>query len=178
MPRWSHVVVHHSWTGDTTLPDAVAIRKFHTSYRQGGNIITETQYNALKAEGASGLVTPWADIGYHKIVEYLSDGRPWVLDGRSLMQPGAHCPQQGMNRKGIGVCLVGNFDDAPPPEDLFEKAADHVAWLCRMYRIPVENVHGHREFASFKSCPGTKFNLVFFRERVADYLSLWQPPGS
>lgn len=91
------------------------------------------------------------------------------------MNAGAHCPQEGMNRKGIGICIVGNFDEAPPPEDIFEKAADHTAWLCRMYRIPVENIGAHRDYASYKSCPGTKFDMGYFKERVADYLDIWMP---
>lgn len=177
MPRWTHVIVHHSFTGDSTLPDTVAIRNFHTSYRQGGNIITSERYAELKEQRASGLVAPWKDIGYHWVLETLSDGRPWLIQGRSMMMVGAHCVEQGMNRRGIGLCLVGNFDAAPPPEQIFEKAADTVAWLCRMYRIPPENVQGHREYASYKSCPGTKFDLDYFRERVIDYLSIWSPNG-
>jgi len=166
--------MHHSFTGDTVLPDAVAIRRFHTSYRHGGDIITKEQYYDLKAEGAQGLVLPWNGPGYHWFAEYLSDGNPWIIQGRSMMQTGAHCSQQGMNRKGIGVCVVGNYDVAPPPEDLFEKSADHVAWLCRMYRIPVENVVAHRDYAS-KTCPGSKFDMDYFRERVTEYLAVWTP---
>jgi len=178
MPRWSNVIVHHSWTGDTDLPNTVAIRNFHTSYRQGGNIITEDQYFTLRDQNAKHLVRPWQDIGYHWMIERLSDHRPWVIQGRSLMKPGAHCTQQGMNRKAIGLCVVGNFDEAPPPEDIFEKTADFVAWLCRMYRIPVDNVHGHTEFASYKTCPGKLFDMIYFRERVTDYLAIWNPPGA
>jgi hypothetical protein len=175
MPRWSHVVIHHSFTGDSTLPDAVAIRNFHTSYRQGGDIITEAQYFEKRDAGESGLVRPWKDIGYHWVLERLSDNRPWFIKGRSMMMPGAHCKENGMNRRAIGVCAVGNFDLAPPPEDLFERLADEVAWLCRMYRIPIENIHGHRDFASYKSCPGEKFDMEYFRERVSDYLEIWTP---
>lgn len=175
MPRWTHVVIHHSFTGDTQLPDAVAVRKFHTSYRQGGDIITEAKYHELQAQGASGLQLPWQDIGYHWIVERLSDGRPWLIKGRSMMKHGAHCKEAGMNRRGIGLCVIGNFDAAPPPEDLLEMTADETAWLCRMYRITVENVVAHRDFATYKSCPGTKFDMNYFRERVVEYLTLWTP---
>lgn len=177
MPRWSHVVIHHSLTADTLLPNAVAIRRFHTSYRQGGNIITEAEYQDLQEAGASGLVRPWRDIGYHWLLEEMSDHRPWLLQGRSMMMHGAHAREQGMNRRGIGICAVGNFDVAPPPEALFEKLADSVAWLCRMYRIPVENVRGHRFYATYKSCPGKKFDMDYFRERVTDYLEVWTPRG-
>ena len=175
MPRWSHIVIHHSFTGDTKLPDTVGIRRFHTSYRQGGNIITEEEYYEKKAEGLGGLSRPWKDIGYHWLIERLSDGVPTMIAGRSMMMHGAHCRENGMNRRGIGVCVVGNYDEAPPPEDMLEYAADKVAWLCRMYRIPVENIHGHRDFAAYKSCPGTKFDMEYFRERVEDYLAIWTP---
>lgn len=177
MPKWTHVVVHHSLTPDSEkpLPDSVAIRRFHTSYRQYGNIITQEEYHEKKAAGEKGLSPPWKDIGYHWVIERLSDGRPWLLQGRSMMFYGAHCPENGMNRRGIGVCLVGNYDKGVPDEDVFEKAADVVGWLCRMYRIPVENVHAHHDFASYKSCPGTQFDMDYFRERVAEYLDRWTP---
>jgi len=174
MPRWTGIILHHSLTEDSdkALPDTVAIRRFHTSYRQWGNIITEEEYQKLSSEGAGGLSRPWLDIGYHWLVETLSDGRPWVIQGRSMMLAGAHTI--GKNRSAIGLCAVGNFDLAPPPEATFEKLAEHTAWLCRMYHIPVDNIQGHRHYASYKSCPGTKFDMEYFRERVAEYRSQWQ----
>lgn len=175
MPRWSHVVMHHSLTSDTHLPNSVAIRRFHTSYRHGGDIISETEYYEKQGEGVSGLSRPWKDIGYHWMIEELSDGEPWMLKGRSMMMHGAHCREQGMNRRGIGVCVVGNFDAVPPSEKVLEFAADQVAWLCRMYRIPVENIHGHHDFANYKSCPGKRFDMDYFRERIEDYLAIWTP---
>jgi hypothetical protein len=152
--RWSHVIVHHSFTEDRLNADTAAIRRFHTSFRQGGNILSEEEFYEKQEAGESGLVRPWKDIGYHWLIEKLSDDKPTMIQGRSMMMHGAHCREQGMNRRGIGVCVVGNFDAAPPSEALLEKAADSVAWLCRMYRIPLENIHGHREFATYKSCPG------------------------
>ena len=148
MPHWEDVIIHHSATGDTTLPDSVAIRRFHTSYRHGGDIITKDKYDELKSSGTSGLVEPWQDIGYHWLVEELSDGRPWVIRGRSMMLSGAHCYQSGMNHKGIGLCVVGNFDPAPPKEATMQLTAEFVAWLCRMYNIPIEKVRPHREYAT------------------------------
>jgi hypothetical protein len=180
MPRWTHVIVHHSLSGDNTLTNSVAIRRFHTSYRQGGNIITEEDFYKKQEAGEKGLIRPWKDVGYHWLLERLSDEdrRVWVLEGRSMMMHGAHCPEEGMNRRGIGVCVIGNFDIAPPPEDVFEKAASFVSWLCRMYHVPIENVQGHREYATYKSCPGEKFDLDYFRERVEDYLAEWASPAS
>lgn len=179
MPRWTHAIIHHSLTEDNeTLPDVVAIRRFHTSYRQYGHILTPEEYEEKKEQGEEGLIRPWRDIGYQWVVEKLSDGRPWLIHGRSMMMAGAHTVQKGMNRRGIGICIVGNFDIAPPDEDLFEFAADKVSWLCRMYRIPPANVQGHREYASYKTCPGEMFDMEYFRERVSEYLNRWRPKDS
>jgi hypothetical protein len=165
--------MHHSWTQDSLLPDVVAIKRFHTSYRHGGNIITRDQYDEKLEAGETGLSKPWTDIGYHWVIETLSDDKPWAVRGRSMMMAGAHTAQQGMNKKGIGVCVIGNFDDAPPIESVFEYTAEFVSWLCRMYRIPTENVDGHRIYAPYKTCPGSEFDMDYFRERVADYLGRW-----
>jgi N-acetyl-anhydromuramyl-L-alanine amidase AmpD len=180
VPKWSAILIHHSATPDQVnpLPDAVAIRRFHTSYRQGGNIITKEEYLTKKEAGESGLEPCWSNIGYHWVVDRLSDGVPWVLMGRSMMHFGSHCPEAGMNRKSIGICVAGQYDDISPPEDMFEKTADFVAWLCRMYRIPLENVQAHRDYASYKTCPGKKFDMGYFRERVSEYLKVWLPDGS
>jgi len=175
MPKWTHVCCHHSWTGDSELPDSVAIHRFHTSFRQYGNIITEEEYTEKFAAGERGLLTPWKDTGYQWLLEKLSDERYYLIQGRSMMFAGAHCPEAGMNRRGIGICFIGNFDKAPPPEELVEKGADVISWLCRMYRIPVVNVVAHRDFATYKSCPGDHFDMDYLRERVSEHLNRWKP---
>ena len=178
MPHWQSVIVHHTLTQDRSdpLPDAVAIRRFHTSFRHYGDIISEEEYTERHAAGDHGLSRPWRDIGYHWVIETLSDGRPWVIEGRSMMLAGAHTREQGMNRKGIGVAIVGNFDLAPPEEATIEKAASFISWLCRMYHIPVDNVKAHRDYATYKSCPGEKFDMEYLRERVSEYRGYW--PGN
>ena len=168
MPNWTHIIIHHSFTGDSTLADSVAIKRFHTSYRHYGDIVTPEEYFKLKEQGVAGLVEPWLDIGYHWIVERLSSGYPWVIAGRPMYLSGAHTV--GMNSVGIGVCFVGNFDPEPPAEDLLDKGAEHVAWLCSIYNIPIDNVQPHRRYASYKSCPGEQFDMAKFQERVGKFL--------
>ena len=69
MPRWQKIVIHHSLTTDTLLTDTVGIRRFHTSYRQYGDIITKDTYEEKENLGESGLVKPWSFVGYHWLVE-------------------------------------------------------------------------------------------------------------
>jgi N-acetylmuramoyl-L-alanine amidase len=74
---------------------------------------------------------------------------------------GAHT--KGHNRNSLGVCFVGNFDDVPPPELQWNKGLELVRWLLFNYGLTPENVHGHNEFASYKSCPGKMFDMDKFR---------------
>jgi len=135
----SHVVLHHSLTKDSGTVSWGAIRRFHV----------ETQ--------------GWTDIGYHLGIEDVG-GRYEVLLGRPLGADGAHAYQGGMNRIGLGVLFVGNFDEAPPPQEMLILAARHLRDLVEVLGIPIDRSHviGHREVAAYKSCPGRMFDLEHF----------------
>jgi N-acetyl-anhydromuramyl-L-alanine amidase AmpD len=83
-----------------------------------------------------------------------------------LNETGAHTKQEGMNSKAFGICCVGNFDEHRPPHEQW--------WLCKkltralmdVFEIPIENVRGHRDFAPYKSCPGTLWDMDRFREEL------------
>ncbi len=141
-----YVIVHHSATRDSGTVSWGAIRRYHTD------------------------VNEWRDIGYHAGVELTEAGgvqsfetlvgRPWDMNG-------AHCKHDGMNRKALGVCLVGDFDVTDVPDEQINRAVDLVALWCRMFQIPVVNVHGHRDHHPGKTCPGKRFDMDDFRGRVA-----------
>lgn len=90
-------------------------------------------------------------IGYHYVVTL--DGS--VEKGRDESAPGAHCVQQGMNRRSIGVCYIGGVDKAGKPKDTRTEAQKMN--LLRLIddlrrRYPLAKVYGHRDFAP-KACP-------------------------
>lgn len=130
-----HIIIHHSLTDDSRTLSFDAIRRFHT---------------APPPEGHG-----WRDIGYHFVIEQVGD-RYHMLAGRPLHVGGAHTV--GMNQKSVGVCLVGNFDDAAPSPALLKFAAYQVGGLCAALNITTsrEYIHPHSEYAP-KSCPGTQF---------------------
>jgi len=92
----------------------------------------------------------WGMIGYH----YLLEPNGIIKKGRAENQVGAHCYQEGMNYNSIGICLTGYFDIEEPTKEQKEALADLVKELQKKYKIPDENVVGHRHFAP-KTCPGT-----------------------
>jgi len=132
----TEIILHHSLTKDTGTVSWPVIRKYH------------------KGLG-------WIDIGYHFGIEDIN-GSYEILMGRMLFQPGAHT--KGHNKNSIGICFVGNFDDFKPPEAQWYKGIKLVRWLLFNFRLTPDHVHGHNEFADYKTCPGKMFDLDKFRD--------------
>jgi len=102
----------------------------------------------------------WDAVGYHFGIELIEDYYE-VLLGRMPDTEGAHT--LGHNSDSIGICFVGNFDQSEPLPEQWNKGVELVNWLCDIFHIPYHEVYGHRDFASYKSCPGNKFNVEGFR---------------
>lgn len=152
MNRPEYIVLHHSFTEDNTLlSDYEAIRNYHM--------------NVLGFEA----------IAYHYVVERV-DGKPVTRSGRWEGQVGAHTREMGMNRRSLGVCVVGNYDIAPPDNEMLKELVK-IIWVLKVgYGIPASNVIGHREAGAmagydwrkgqFKTCPGRSWDMDALRKMV------------
>jgi len=127
------IIIHHSLTRDNfTLDNFTAIKNYHMNTNK------------------------WRNIGYHRVIER-DKGVLVVKQGRKDTETGAHCKEKGMNSKSIGLCVVGNFDLAPPDDALLEFVAKEVIRLRSIYgNIPVEP---HNKYATYKSCAGKLFPM-------------------
>jgi len=136
--RPDHIIIHHSLTEDGKTVSWGAIRRYHT------------------------MTLGWRDIGYHFGIELVEDGYE-ILMGRMPDEEGAHCKQQNMNRRSVGICCVGNFDVKPPPAGQYQLCRKLTRYLMMLFAIAPEHVLGHREMAHYKSCPGKLWNMDHFR---------------
>lgn len=170
-PGW--IVIHHSWSPDNPLHnDWEGIKKFHTSWRLGGDIITpERAHELLNGPDAKKVIPPWKAVGYQFGIDKVND-KLQVYAGREIGEVGAHAV--GFNAKSIGICLIGNYDPAPPDVDRLFVLSSLCRQLQREFKIPRECVIGHRDTFTLlgepvqKSCPGNSFDLKVFRERLLD----------
>lgn len=142
MPKWEYIMLHHSLTADNRTVSWPAIRRYHT---------TEMGMHA---------------IGYAFGVELCGPEYEAII-GRSLYQIGAHCKQGEMNHKAISICLVGNFDKAPPPPAQMEVLRDRLLVpLMEGFKIPPSRIVFHRDYAGYKTCPGTMLTKAYLAQFI------------
>jgi hypothetical protein len=134
---WKYVVLHHS------------------AHPTGS-------YNEIDREHRK--VLGWEGCGYHLVIGNGTgspDGQIEVAKRWSDQKHGVHCRDgktSEVNEYGIGICLVGDLDDAPPTPRQVEAAKALVAYLSQRYAIPAQRVATHAAVAnSPTACPGKQF---------------------
>jgi len=140
-PRhWRYIVIHHS---ATEAGGAAAFDRYHR------------------------LVRGWKALGYHFVIgngTQTGDGEIEASVRWKLQQPGSHAGVAEFNELGIGICLVGNFDEAQPTALQMRALECLVRHLMRRYAIPAGRVLGHRECpGAATDCPGRHFDMDAFR---------------
>lgn len=124
----------------------------------------------------------FVEVGYHRVVEYfdrrddIAPGRYLMLVGRDELARAAGEPLDGMNRRGLHICCVGNYDLSPPPEALWAYLLPRVASLMDLFGLTPDKVIGHREVKGVaeakpgKKCPGELWDMGAFRSRLGGLL--------
>lgn len=143
--KWKYIIVHHSATDEG---DALALFDLHK--RRG-----------------------WEGLGYHFVIDNGTSGKN---NGQIEVSPrwlhqrnGAHCKASGMNEKGIGVCLVGNYSKDRVDEKQIESLLYLINILRKYYKIPVENIYGHGQVPGARTeCPGLNFPWNDFKRRLRE----------
>lgn len=132
--EWRHIVIHHTATGSGS------VERIHESHLKKG----------------------WLGIGYHFLIgngNGMTDGSIEPTFRWRQQLHGAHAGKDEYNQRGIGICLVGNFEESPPSAAQLTAVKRLVAVLRKEYDIPSSRVIGHREVKA-TACPGKHFPLA------------------
>lgn len=115
-------------------------------------------HSASPANTTMGQVDQWhrnqgfSCIGYHYFIE--STGM--IREGRDIWAVGAHAI--GANNDSVGICLAGNFEEAPPTPEQIAALAVTIRDVRRLYGdIPYI---GHKDVDPANhptACPGALF---------------------
>lgn len=140
---WRYIVLHHSAS-------------------PAGNAATFAQEHKKRG---------WDGLGYHFVIGNGSksgDGQVEVGYRWPGQLQGAHAGSYQYNRYGIGVCLVGNFDQTRPSSRQMASLERLVAYLMIRFGIPSANVIEHREVRQ-TACPGRHFPLPAILTGASSY---------
>ena len=145
--KWRYIVVHHSATEKGS-----ALMFLRAHLRRG-----------------------FADLGYHFVINNgtmrKGDGQVEVSRRWLKQANGAHCKACGMNYRGIGICIVGNFSEWSVSDKQMDSLVVLIKKLCAQYRIPYDRVIGHRHARGARTeCPGNHFPWKELRRRLLEPL--------
>lgn len=147
--RWRYIVIHHTAGNYATIE---FLQQVHRE-RQAGDPVDAIPYHYVIGNG-NGL----------GMGEIASDWR------RDLNLWGTHVSENNVSRNffGIGVCLVGNFEQATVPAPQLDALVTLTKSLMDRYDIPPENVAGHGLIDGENTkCPGQNFPMREFRLAIA-----------
>jgi len=147
--RWRYIVIHHS---AGSYGDIKFLQKVHRE-RQRSDPVDAIPYHYIVGNG-NGL----------GLGEIASDWRQeydiW----------GAHVSGNNSDRnfRGIGICLIGNYQENFVPKEQYDSLVDLTRKLMSRYWISTRNVsgHGHTDGERTK-CPGKNFPMSQFLSDIA-----------
>lgn len=137
-PReWKYLVLHHTATEAGSVESIDAAHKLRKD-----------------ADG-----NPWRGIGYHFLIgngHGMKDGEVSATFRWKEQADGAHAGNAQYNTQGIGICLVGNFEDAPPTPAQLKSLRNLMTSLRTQCRIEAAGVVRHTDVKK-TACPGKHF---------------------
>jgi N-acetylmuramoyl-L-alanine amidase len=111
----------------------------------------------------------WLDIPYHYLIDL--DGN--VYEGRDINFAGDTNTEYDPTGHAL-IVVLGNFDEVNPNPAQLGAVTAMMAALAAAYRVPVENIAGHKDYSAQTACPGKNLYpyLVngYFRREVVERL--------
>ena len=153
--QWQYIVLHHTATA------GASVASIDEQHRGNG----------------------WDGIGYHFVIgngSAMQDGlieptyRWWgqktgahaLADG-TIVTTVAHQQTDVYNTHGLGIVMVGSFNNAAPTAAQVESLVRLTAGLADRFDVPMSNIIAHRELKT-TDCPGRQFPMADVLRQIAD----------
>lgn len=136
---WQFIVLHHSGTVSGS------VESIHNDHRE-----RKDRYG-----------NAWLGIGYHFVIgngSGMPDGEIVPTFRWKQQIHGAHSGSSVHNSKGIGVCLIGNFQDKAPTQKQLKAVIALISELSQQHQISRSLIIGHNSVKP-TACPGKNFPL-------------------
>jgi N-acetyl-anhydromuramyl-L-alanine amidase AmpD len=91
----------------------------------------------------------WTDIPYHYLIDL--DGK--IYEGRDINYAGDTNTQYDPTGHAL-IVVLGNFEEVEPNPAQLESVVAMMSAIAARYRVPVENIAGHKDYSTETSCPG------------------------
>jgi N-acetylmuramoyl-L-alanine amidase len=144
---WQYIVIHHS-------------------AGQSGSV-EEIDAEHRRRKGGDGQF--WLGIGYHFVIgngKGMEDGEIRATFRWDEQIHGAHSGHAAVNARGIGICLIGDFEQAPPTAAQWISVQRLVKSLASRHHVSPRLIIGHSSVKP-TSCPGRHFPLNELRKVAA-----------
>jgi LysM repeat protein len=142
--RWKHIVIHHSGTARGSIQ---GMDMYHRKHRKMEN-----------------------GLAYHFVIgngRDMGDGEIAIGNRWKRQIKGGHVTSDAQNQVALGICLVGNFEVAPPTAAQMRSLYGLTAYLMRRCGIPKKEVKTHRQInIKPTACPGKLFPTQRFIENL------------
>ncbi len=143
--KWKYIVIHHSATKEG---NAKAFNRFH-KHKYNNKLL----YHFVIGNGKGS-----------------PDGKPEIGYRWKTQKAGGHVVAKvdKYNQYGIGICLVGNFNNNPPTKKQIEMLIKLTKFLMNRFDIMPENVILHKD-ANETDCPGKQFPYKKFKSEINNF---------
>ncbi len=148
--RWKEIVVHHSATSKASVQSMDNEHRNVRKWREG--------------------------LGYHFVIGNgvkSGDGQVYASDRWMRQIQGAHCKSDGnyYNEHGIGICLIGNFEEGRPSPAQLSSLRGLIRYLCTDAGVSPSRIAGHGAITGKTECPGRFMDVASVRVSVQRMLA-------
>ena len=144
--KWKYIVIHHSASPNASVKGM-------------------DYYHRVERHMENGLA-------YHFVIgngHSMKDGEIAVGRRWTAQLDGGHLASEALNRKAIGICLVGNFDADRPTKRQMESLRSLVEFLLARCHLRADALKTHQQINPiYTRCPGHNFPAKSFLKELKE----------